>query len=162
LIARTITVLVLGAVVVACGDSGARDDAPAVASSQVTTTYAPELDVDLERMGRTDSGLFIEELQAGDGELAEPGRTVLVEYTGWLPDGRQFDSSRQAGRRPIDFVLGQGDVIPGWEEGLQGMRVGGRRRLVIPPSLAYGTEGTGGVIPPNATLVFDVELVGVL
>jgi FKBP-type peptidyl-prolyl cis-trans isomerase FkpA len=104
--------------------------------------------------------------QPGTGEVAVAGRRVAVHYTGWLyneatPDhkGQQFDSSRDRGS-PLEFVLGEGRVIKGWDQGVAGMKVGGQRTLVIPPSLGYGDQGAGGVIPPNATLVFDVELIG--
>jgi FKBP-type peptidyl-prolyl cis-trans isomerase FkpA len=144
------------------GDRGAdRAPAPAVASPDVTTTYAPELNVDLTNMTRLESGLYIQDLAEGEGEAVEAGQVALVQYTGWLPDGTLFDSSRQPGRSPFDLVVGRGEVIEGWDQGLPGMRVGGRRLLVIPPTLGYGTEGAGGVIPPNATLIFDVELVEV-
>jgi FKBP-type peptidyl-prolyl cis-trans isomerase FkpA len=158
-------VLALAGVLAACGDAAERDarraGEPAVASSEVAQQYAPALDVDLERMTRMESGLHIEDVEEGAGEEAEPGRVVVVHYTGWLPDGTQFDTSRQPDRGPFDFALGAGHVIEGWDQGVQGMRVGGKRRLVIPPSMAYGTSGAGGVIPPNATLVFDVELLEV-
>ena len=108
----------------------------------------------------TPSGLQYKDLAAGDGAEAVPRKRVAVHYTGELTDGRQFDSSRDRGE-PLDFVLGVGQVIPGWDEGVTGMKVGGRRILVIPSELGYGARGAGGVIPPNATLVFDVELMGV-
>ncbi len=103
----------------------------------------------------------------GFGEIAASGRTVIVHYTGWLYDaaapgnkGFKFDSSHDRGQ-PLTFPLGAGRVIQGWEEGVAGMKVGGQRTLIIPPELGYGARGAGGVIPPNATLIFDVELVGV-
>lgn len=120
--------------------------------------FAPSLGVDLSKMTRTESGLYLEDLTVGDGEEAEPGRRVWVAYTGWLVDGQQFDSS--VGRELFDFVLGTGEVIKGWDEGLQGMRVGGSRRLIIPSHLAYGKR-RAGIIPPHATLVFEVLLVRV-
>jgi FKBP-type peptidyl-prolyl cis-trans isomerase len=115
----------------------------------------------------TASGLKIEEQVVGTGATAEKGKTVSVHYTGWLldpskPDGKgeKFDSSLDRGQ-PLQFPLGQGQVIRGWDEGVAGMKVGGKRRLTIPPDLGYGSQGAGGVIPPNATLIFDVELVDV-
>jgi FKBP-type peptidyl-prolyl cis-trans isomerase FkpA len=109
---------------------------------------------------RTASGLEIEDIKVGDGDTAAAGQHVTVHYTGWLTDGRKFDSSKDRGD-PFDFPLGGRRVIAGWDEGVQGMRVGGVRKLTIPPELGYGARGAGGVIPPNATLVFEVELLGV-
>ncbi|MBX3662395.1 MAG: FKBP-type peptidyl-prolyl cis-trans isomerase [Burkholderiales bacterium] len=103
------------------------------------------------------SGLIIEDLVTGDGAEASAGQEVTVHYTGWLTDGRKFDSSKDR-NDPFVFPLGGGRVIRGWDEGVQGMKVGGTRKLTIPPALAYGARGAGGVIPPNATLVFEVEL----
>jgi FKBP-type peptidyl-prolyl cis-trans isomerase FkpA len=108
----------------------------------------------------TASGLVIEELTVGSGDLAAAGRHVTVHYTGWLTDGTKFDSSKDR-NDPFAFPLGGRRVIAGWDEGVQGMRVGGVRKLTIPPALGYGARGAGGVIPPNATLVFEVELLGV-
>jgi FKBP-type peptidyl-prolyl cis-trans isomerase FkpA len=108
----------------------------------------------------TPSGLIVEELTVGDGALATAGQQVKVHYTGWLTDGKKFDSSKDRDD-PFVFPLGAGRVIKGWDEGVQGMKVGGKRKLTIPPALGYGTRGAGGVIPPNATLVFEVELLGV-
>ncbi len=110
----------------------------------------------------TDSGLKYEDLVEGDGEQAVAGNSVTVHYTGWLTDGSKFDSSLDR-NDPFRFPLGGGRVIRGWDEGVQGMKVGGKRRLTIPPQLGYGAAGAGagGVIPPNATLVFEVELLEV-
>ena len=105
----------------------------------------------------TDSGLQIEELHVGEGETAEAGQTATVHYTGWLTDGSKFDSSVDR-NSPFSFSLGKGMVIRGWDEGVVGMKIGGKRKLTIPPDLGYGANGAGGVIPPNATLVFEVEL----
>ncbi|MCB1960347.1 MAG: FKBP-type peptidyl-prolyl cis-trans isomerase [Rhodocyclaceae bacterium] len=108
----------------------------------------------------TASGLVIEEVVVGEGALAEAGKRVTVHYTGWLTDGSKFDSSKDR-NDPFVFPLGARHVIAGWDEGVQGMKVGGTRKLTIPPQLGYGARGAGGVIPPNATLVFEVELLGV-
>lgn len=108
----------------------------------------------------TDGGateLKVEDVQAGTGAVAEPGKKVSVHYTGTLTNGTKFDSSRDRNQE-FTFVLGQGQVIRGWDEGVKGMKVGGKRKLTIPPDMAYGEAGAGGVIPPNATLLFDVEL----
>lgn len=107
----------------------------------------------------TDSGLKYEDLVEGDGEVAANGHNVTVHYTGWLTDGSKFDSSVDR-NQPFDFALGKGMVIRGWDEGVAGMKIGGKRKLTIPPQLGYGAAGAGGVIPPNATLVFEVELLG--
>ena len=109
----------------------------------------------------TDSGLKYEYLAEGEGATAEAGQRVLVHYTGWLTDGSKFDSSLDR-NEPFQFALGKGMVIRGWDEGVAGMKVGGRRKLTIPPHLGYGAQGAGGVIPPNATLVFEVELLDIL
>jgi FKBP-type peptidyl-prolyl cis-trans isomerase len=110
---------------------------------------------------KTPSGLIYWDIRIGTGETAKEGSHVRVHYTGWLTTGKKFDSSVDAGK-PFDFTIGNGEVIKGWEEGVAGMRVGGKRQLRIPPGLGYGAEGTpGGPIPPNATLIFDVQLLGV-
>ena len=108
----------------------------------------------------TPSGLIIEEVVVGAGAEAAAGRKITVHYTGWLVDGTKFDSSRDRDD-PFAFPLGAGRVIRGWDEGVQGMKVGGTRKLTIPPALGYGARGAGGVIPPNATLLFEVELLKV-
>jgi FKBP-type peptidyl-prolyl cis-trans isomerase FkpA len=108
----------------------------------------------------TASGLVIEELEVGTGPEATAGQQVQVHYTGWLTDGKKFDSSKDR-NDPFVFGLGARQVIAGWDEGVQGMKVGGKRKLTIPASLGYGARGAGGVIPPNATLVFEVELLAV-
>ena len=105
----------------------------------------------------TDSGLQYEVIAEGDGATPQPGNRVFVHYVGTLEDGTKFDSSRDRGR-PFDFTIGRGQVIKGWDEGVGMMQVGDRRKLIIPPDLGYGARGAGGVIPPNATLIFDVEL----
>ncbi len=114
-------------------------------------------------MIKTPSGLQYEDTVAGTGPQAKAGQNVSVHYTGWLYQnsqaGAKFDSSKDRAE-PFSFQLGAGRVIKGWDEGVQGMQVGGTRRLVIPPHLGYGARGAGGVIPPNATLLFDVELLG--
>ena len=106
------------------------------------------------------TGVQIEELIVGTGAEATSGSPVVVHYTGWLVDGTKFDSSVDRGQ-PFQFALGQGMVIQGWDEGVVGMKVGGKRKLTIPPELGYGANGAGGVIPPNATLIFEVELLEV-
>ncbi|TVP61886.1 MAG: FKBP-type peptidyl-prolyl cis-trans isomerase [Nodularia sp. (in: Bacteria)] len=108
----------------------------------------------------TPSGLKYTELEEGTGATPEPGQTVVVHYTGTLENGTKFDSSRDR-NSPFEFKIGIGQVIKGWDEGLSTMKVGGRRQLIIPAELGYGSRGAGGVIPPNATLLFDVELLGI-
>lgn len=108
----------------------------------------------------TGSGLIIEDITEGGGAEAGAGQTVSVHYTGWLTDGSKFDSSKDR-NDPFEFPLGARHVIAGWDEGVQGMKVGGVRKLTIPPNLGYGARGAGGVIPPNATLVFEVELLAI-
>ena len=107
----------------------------------------------------TDSGLKFEDTTVGGGANASQGQTVSVHYTGWLENGTKFDSSKDR-NEPFEFKLGAGQVIRGWDEGVAGMKIGGVRRLTIPPQLGYGDRGAGGVIPPKATLIFEVELLG--
>lgn len=108
----------------------------------------------------TRTGLQYEDLVKGNGETPRPGEKVVVHYTGWLEDGKKFDSSLDSGK-PFEFVLGFGQVIQGWDEGIASMQVGGKRKLIIPSKLGYGAQGYPGVIPPNAPLTFEVELLGI-
>ncbi|MBY0357590.1 MAG: FKBP-type peptidyl-prolyl cis-trans isomerase [Candidatus Obscuribacterales bacterium] len=116
------------------------------------------MNVNSQNLVTTASGLQYEDQTAGQGESPSKGQTVTVHYTGWLTDGTKFDSSVDRGR-PFQFSLGIGQVIKGWDEGVATMKKGGKRRLVIPAELGYGSRGAGGVIPGNATLIFDVELI---
>ena len=109
----------------------------------------------------SDTGLKYEDTIPGTGALASAGQQVSVHYTGWLTNGSKFDSSKDR-NEPFEFKLGAGQVIRGWDEGVQGMKIGGTRKLTIPPQLGYGAHGAGGVIPPNATLVFEVELLEIM
>lgn len=139
---------------------------PPAAMAQIASTAETDTDTtdtedsapapDAERI-TTDSGLQYIEVVEGTGAKPQPGQRVTVHYTGTLEDGTQFDSSRDR-NRPFSFTIGVGQVIKGWDEGISTMRVGGRRQLIVPPELGYGARGAGGVIPPNATLIFDVEL----
>ena len=108
----------------------------------------------------TSSGLQYVDDKVGDGAAPQKGKQVSVHYTGTLTDGKKFDSSRDRGQ-PFKFVIGVGQVIAGWDEGVMSMKVGGKRKLIIPANLGYGSRGAGGVIPPNATLLFEVELLKV-
>jgi FKBP-type peptidyl-prolyl cis-trans isomerase len=108
---------------------------------------------------KTDSGLQYWDIRVGNGDVAKEGSRVRVHYTGWLTTGKKFDSSVDAGK-PFDFTIGDGEVIKGWEEGITGMRVNGKRQLRIPPALGYGADGSPPDIPPNATLIFDIKLLG--
>ena len=154
-LAPVLTLLVLATACSAENPSPASPpDAESPAPSAATAT-APSVDQ-----------LVSTDLAAGQGEAVAPGQVAVVHYTGWLYDtaasdnkGSQFDSS--VGKDPFKFRVGAGEVIPGWDQGVAGMKVGGKRRLVIPAALAYGDSGAGGVIPPGATLVFDVELLGI-
>lgn len=108
-----------------------------------------------------ENGLKLQDIVIGEGDLAEKMDKITVNYTGKLEDGTIFDSSKSPGREPFVFTLGVGMVIKGWDEGFNGMKVGGKRVLTIPPEMGYGAQGAGGIIPPNATLIFEVELLGV-
>ena len=131
--------------------------AVACSSSDSSATRYSSSEVDMDSTTTTPSGLQYRDLVVGTGAAASQGATAVVHYTGWLMDGTKFDSSLDRGQ-PLDFVIGQGRVIKGWEEGVGTMNVGGKRELIIPPDLAYGDRGAGGVIPPGATLKFEVEL----
>ncbi len=138
--------------------------APAVADD-VKPTPAPDATQKGElKMHKTPSGLEFEDIKEGTGATPKPGQVCVMNYTGWLWEngakGKKFDSSLDRGT-PFEFPIGQGRVIKGWDEGVATMKVGGKRVLLIPPQLAYGARGAGGVIPPNATLIFEVELLGV-
>ncbi len=121
---------------------------------------APEEVVAAPEYITTPSGLKYRDIKVGNGATAEKDQVVFVHYTGKLENGRKFDSSRDRGT-PFAFRLGVGEVIKGWDEGVASMKVGGQRELIIPPELGYGSQGAGGIIPPNATLIFDVELLKV-
>ena len=131
-----------------------------VAAPLVTTTHAEPAGASM----KLPSGLEIIDTQVGTGDTPLPGKMCIMHYTGWLYEngqkGRKFDSSVDRGQ-PFEFKLAAGQVIRGWDEGIAGMKVGGKRTLIIPPNLGYGQRGAGGVIPPNATLMFDVELLGI-
>jgi FKBP-type peptidyl-prolyl cis-trans isomerase len=157
-------VLAVGAVLSLMGASGCtKKDAPSgetTTTTTTTTTAAPATTQGNGTVTAPVTELKIEELKAGTGAEAKAGQQVSVHYTGWLTDGKKFDSSLDRGQ-PFKFMLGAGQVIPGWDKGVAGMKVGGKRKLTIPPQMGYGERGAGGVIPPNATLVFEVELLGV-
>jgi len=146
-----LTTLATTAVLVACSSSTPTD--PDIN----TVTFAASLGVDLASMTKTADGLYYRDQVMGTGATVTSGQQVAVHYTGWLPDGTQFDSNGP-GDTPLTFTVGAGHVIPGFEEGVSGMKVGGQRQLVIPPSLGYGSQGAGP-IPPNSYLVFVVEVV---
>jgi FKBP-type peptidyl-prolyl cis-trans isomerase len=120
----------------------------------------PSMSLAKEKKVTTKSGLTYEDKKVGSGPVAKAGQTVSVHYTGWLTNGTKFDSSRDR-NEPFVFHLGAGEVIPGWDEGVQGMKVGGVRKLTIPPALGYGSRGAGSAVPPNSTLIFEVELLEV-
>lgn len=135
---------------------------PMAAQTKKTTTAVPHPAGPTKVTGegtKTPSGLQYWDIKVGTGQEAKKGDHVQVHYTGWLTSGKKFDSS--VGGKPFEFRIGNGDVIKGWEEGVTGMKVGGKRQLKIPPDLAYGKDGYPGAIPPNATLIFDIQLIGI-
>ena len=143
-----------------CYDSAQKTDSVSSEATSSTTSAVPNTaDGSGGKVHKLASGLIYEDVVVGSGKMAEPGMNVSVHYTGTLTNGEKFDSSVDRGT-PLKFQLGAGRVIQGWEEGIKGMRIGGKRKLTIPPDLAYGPSGSGP-IPPNATLLFDVELVDV-
>ncbi len=145
-------------VLAGCGAGGPRGGAPLPPSNPAELVFAPELGIDLSEFELRESGLYVQEIQVGEGPVARRTSRVWIHYVGWLPDGSVFDGS--LGGDPFHTRLGGSEVIRGWNEGIRGMRRGGIRRLVVPPHLAYGPRGQGDV-PPGATLVFSVELVDV-
>jgi peptidylprolyl isomerase len=149
-------VAVVAALLTACAE--APPPRPAVSGQPEDLTYAPSLDVKLDSAERRPSGLYVHDVVVGTGPVADSMATAEVHYTGWLADGTEFDSSRKR-QETFRFTVGIGQVIGAWDEGVRGMRVGGKRRLIAPPKLGYGDIGAAPVIPRMATLIFDIELV---
>jgi FKBP-type peptidyl-prolyl cis-trans isomerase FkpA len=145
-------------------DAAPADSAAASAPANpdpAQNTYAPALGVDLAKFTKLESGVLYQDVVAGTGAEAKYNTRVRVHYTGSLPSGKEFDSSRKPGGSPFEFTIGAREVIRGWDEGIPGMKVGGRRTLVLPAALGYGADGAPPDIPPNSVLVFDVELLEV-
>jgi len=143
------------------GKSGESTPSPSTVSTTQQSARPAVPQATAAREVTTPSGLKYQDLVVGNGAMAEEGTQVMVNYTGWLTDGTKFDSSLDPGRTPLPFTIGAGMVIRGWDEGVKGMRVGGKRKLTIPADLAYGERGYPPVIPANSTLVFEVEFLGV-
>jgi peptidylprolyl isomerase len=141
-----------------------RDTLAGMATAAAAAAVSPLDTAHAQGVRTTPSGLKIIDVKVGTGAMPKTGQTVVVNYTGWLYEngskGKKFDSSLDR-NEPFEFPIGRGQVIPGWDEGVATMRVGGKRTLIIPPDLAYGASGAGGVIPPNATLIFDVDLLAI-
>lgn len=151
--------------VLVAGCGGGKTQKIETANGEAKTTETSEMQKPQNGSAKADtvttaSGLQYIDMVVGDGARPEAGKMVAVHYTGWLLDGTKFDSSKDR-NQPFTFQLGQGRVIKGWDEGVAGMQVGGIRKLIIPSDLGYGARGAGNVIPPNATLVFEVELLGI-
>lgn len=146
-------------ILTSCANDDGYDQSALQPENRVAESYASALNVDLDAMERRPTGLHVQDVVVGDGARADSGDVVIVHYTGWLPQGKPFDSSVDRGE-PLEVAIGYGRVIAGWDQGIVGMRIGGQRRLVIPPGLGYGEQGMGP-IPGNSTLVFDVELLEV-
>ena len=166
--ARVAASLALAAAALAACQGEKQDDAPANASAAASApanpdpaqnTYAPALGVDLAKFTKLESGALYQDVTPGTGAEAKYNTRVRVHYTGRLPNGKQFDSSRNG--EPYEFTIGAREVIRGWDEGVPGMKVGGRRQLVLPAALGYGADGAPPDIPPHSVLVFDLELVDV-
>ena len=158
---RTLTLLSLPVAflaLAACEQSDGIDQSDLPPDHRVAERFHMSLDVALDSMTRRPNGLWYEDLVVGDGARVDSGDVATVHYTGWLPNGNEFDSSRDGD--PFSVAIGYGRVIDGWDQGVVGMREGGRRKLVIPPALGYGAAGTGP-IPGGSTLVFDVEVIDV-
>jgi FKBP-type peptidyl-prolyl cis-trans isomerase FkpA len=159
--ARFATLLLAAALAAGCaGSYGSKAGSAGEGAAAAAAPAPPAAPAPAGKVHKLASGLVYEDLVVGNGKMADPGLQVSVHYTGWLADGTRFESSRDR-NQPYPFTLGAGEVIRGWDEGIKGMRIGGKRKLTIPPDLAYGPQGAGGVIPPNATLVFEIELLGV-
>jgi peptidylprolyl isomerase len=133
---------------------------PACVQKEAKAPAPAQVEKGTSGMVKTSSGLAYVDLKAGAGAAPTAGKQVKVHYTGWLENGTKFDSSVDRGE-PFVFTIGVGQVVPGWDEGVMSMKTGGKRKLVIPPQLGYGSSGAGGVIPPDATLIFEVELLDV-
>lgn len=148
---RRITCVLMAVLLAGCGGGAGAGAAPEPVS------YAPAVNVDLEQMQRLPSGVYVRDLRVGEGAPARRGSRMAVHFVGWLPDGTRFDALVPPAP-PVEFRLGEGEVIRGWDEGLVGMRAGGQRQLIVPPSMGYGRRSVGAV-PAGATLVFVIDLV---
>ena len=158
MIQKSVSCAVSCAIIAALLAAGSLSALPGIAKTRQTEPTPTPMPTPQEIV--TPSGLRYTDLQVGEGAEAAKGKTVEVHYTGWLEDGTKFDASLDPSH-PFTFRIGIDDVIQGWHQGITGMKVGGRRRLVVPPELGYGKQGMGRIVPPNATLIFEVELVNV-